>query len=76
MPSHIDKTLRHTILQEIGQGLRACLREEELPSRLRLQLDRLSQLDRQSPPTTRDHPRRKQTAVRTLVSRMRWRKRR
>lgn len=52
----IDKALSHALLREIGERLQACLGEDELTPSLGVQLDRLRQLDDQSPRTTRDHP--------------------
>jgi hypothetical protein len=52
----IDKALSRAILREIGERLQACLEEDELTQSLRVQLDRLRQLDGHSPRTTRDHP--------------------
>lgn len=52
----IDRALTRAILREIGERLQACLDEDELTPSLRLQLDRLRQLDDQSPRNTRDHP--------------------
>lgn len=52
----IDKALSRAILREIGERLQACLEEDELTPSLRVQLDRLRQLDGHSPRTTRDHP--------------------
>jgi hypothetical protein len=54
MQSYLDETLRRAMLREIGERLQACLREDELPASLRIQLDRLRLLDGQSPQTTRD----------------------
>jgi hypothetical protein len=80
MESQIDEVLRRAILREIGERLQACLREEELPARLKAHLHRLRQLDDQSPRTTRDPPPREQTVApreqtvaRWLVTRMRRR---
>jgi hypothetical protein len=50
----IDQVLRRAIIQEIGERLRACLREDELPESLKLQLRRLNQLDKQSQPPVPD----------------------
>jgi hypothetical protein len=50
----IDQVLRRAIIQEIGERLRACLREDELPESLKLQLHRLNQLDKQSQPPVPD----------------------
>jgi len=52
MRNRIDIEHRHSraIVQEIGERLRAVLTEEpELPERLRAQIDRLRQLEEQSP---------------------------
>ena len=46
----IDPKHSRAIVQEIGQRLRAVLNEEpELPARLRAQIDRLRELEEQSP---------------------------
>lgn len=55
----IDRALTRALLREIGERLQACLGEDELTPSLRLQLDRLRQLDDQSPRSTRDHPQRR-----------------
>lgn len=52
----IDKALSRAILRVIGERLQACLGQDELTPSLGVQLDRLRQLDGQSPRTTRDHP--------------------
>lgn len=49
----IDKALSRAIRREIGERLQACLGDDELTPSLRVQLDRLRQLDRQSPRTMR-----------------------
>jgi hypothetical protein len=52
MPNRIDIDHKHSraIVQEIGERLRACLKEEpELPGNLRTQIDRLRELEEQSP---------------------------
>jgi hypothetical protein len=50
--SGIDELLTRANLQEIGKTLRASLKEDELPPRLRVQLDRLTKLDdEQLPPS-------------------------
>jgi len=43
MLSQIDNALRRAMLQEIGERLQACLREEELPASLSVLLDQLRQ---------------------------------
>ena len=46
----IDYVLRRAIVREIGERLRASLRPEpELPANLRMQIDRLRELEEQSP---------------------------
>ena len=46
----IDHTHSRAIVQEIGERLHAFLKEEpELPGRLRTQIDRLRELEEQSP---------------------------
>src|SRR5262245_45419866 len=47
----IDNELRRAIFREIGERLRASLREGELPTSLRVQLDRLDHFDDQSSPS-------------------------
>ena len=52
MRDRIDIDPKHSraIVEEIGERLRAFLKEEpELPGNLRTQLDRLSELEEQSP---------------------------
>jgi len=52
MRNHIDIDPKHSraIVQEIGERLRAVLKEEpECPGSLRTQIDRLSELEEQSP---------------------------
>jgi hypothetical protein len=52
MHNHIDMDSKHSraILQEIGERLRGFLKEEpELPGSLRTQIDRLRELEEQSP---------------------------
>jgi hypothetical protein len=44
----IDRELSRAIIREIGQELRASLGKEELPRGLKIQLDRINQLDDQS----------------------------
>jgi hypothetical protein len=71
----IDGLVSRAIIREIGENLRTSLREDELPARLRVQLDRLGQLDDQLPPTVSDLPSEKSikaTAASRLVSPMRW----
>jgi len=46
----VDPSHSRAIVQEIGEGLRAFLKEEpELPGSLGAQIDRLRELERQSP---------------------------
>jgi hypothetical protein len=48
-PVEIDHSHSRAILQEIGERLRTSLKEDpELPASLRLQIDRLRQLEGQS----------------------------
>ncbi len=48
-PIEIDYSHNRAILQEIGERLRTSLKEDrELPASLRLQIDRLRQLEGQS----------------------------
>jgi hypothetical protein len=50
-PIMIDHSHSRAITREIGEGLRTSLREDqELPASLRLQIDRLRQLEGQSQP--------------------------
>jgi hypothetical protein len=52
MPNRVDVDHTHSraIVQEIGERLRAFLKEEpELPRSLRTQIDRLRELEEQSP---------------------------
>ena len=47
----IDEVLSRAIIREIGERLRASLKEDELPASLKAQLERLDQLDDQSLPS-------------------------
>jgi hypothetical protein len=47
----IDEVLSRAIIREIGERLRTFLREDELPASLKVQLDRLDQLDGQWSPS-------------------------
>jgi len=47
----IDEALSRAIIREIGERLRASLKEDELPASLKAQLERLDQLDDQSLPS-------------------------
>ena len=47
----IDAAFSRAIIREIGERLRASVRENELPARLRVLLDRLDQLDDHSSPS-------------------------
>jgi hypothetical protein len=66
MPNHvdIDHTHRRAIVREIGKKMRASLKPEpELPARFKTQIDRLRELEEQSPSIIpaaqrRDKPRR------------------
>jgi len=46
----IDKTISRAIIREIGERLRASLKEDEIPASLKAELKRLDQLDDQSSP--------------------------
>ena len=46
----IDKTISRAIIREIGERLRASLKEDEIPASLKTKLKRLDQLDDQSSP--------------------------
>ena len=46
----IDRAFSRAIIREVGERLRASLREGEIPASLRAQLDRLDQLDDQTSP--------------------------
>jgi hypothetical protein len=46
----IDVALSRAIIREIGEGLRATLGDDELPARLKAQLERINQLNDQSLP--------------------------
>ena len=73
--SDIDQAFRRAIIQEIGERLRACLREDELPENLKLQLQRLDQLDNRSQPHVLDPPSNKvgkASTARRLISPLRW----
>jgi hypothetical protein len=49
MRNRIDPKHSRAIVQEIGERLRTFLKEEELPRRFRTQIDRLRELEEQSP---------------------------
>ena len=72
----IDAAFSRAIIREIGERLQASLREGELPASLKVQLDRLDQLDDHSVAgsRTRTGERKGETtaARRSLVSPMRW----
>ena len=73
----IDQVLRRAIIQEIGERLRTSVRENELPVRLRVLLDRLDQLDDHSSPSgvpelESDKFEETTAARRSLVSPVRW----
>jgi hypothetical protein len=48
----IDEVLTRAIIREIGERLRTSFKEDELPAKLRVQLDRLNQLDEHRSPST------------------------
>jgi len=73
----IDEAFSRAIIREIGERLRASLREDELPANLRVQLNRLAQLDDQSSPSIvpdleSEKIAKTTTARRRLVSPMWW----
>jgi hypothetical protein len=73
----IDNELSRAIIREVAERLRASLKKGELPTSLRVQLDRLDQLDDQSSPSVIPElePEKigKTTAARwSLVSPVRW----
>ena len=49
MRNRIDPKHSRAIIQEIGERLGTFLKEEELPGRFRTQIDRLRELEEQSP---------------------------
>ena len=49
MRNRIDPKHSRAIIQEIGERLHTFLKEEELPGRFRTQIDRLRELEEQSP---------------------------
>jgi hypothetical protein len=71
----IDHTHSRAIAQEIGERLRAYLRgEPELPATLRMQINRLRELEGQSPLTIGNEPHKDASrGYRWLLSRNRWR---
>jgi hypothetical protein len=73
----IDAAFSRAIIREIGERLRASVRENELPARLRVLLDRLDQLDDQSSPSGVPELESEKfgettAARRSLVSPVRW----
>jgi hypothetical protein len=72
----IDEAFTRAIFQEIGERLRASLKQEEIPERLRVQLDSIAQLDEQASPSIvpgMGSDASKTRAVwKSLVSRMNW----
>ena len=73
--SDLDAAFSRAILREIGEGLRASVGENELPARLRVQLDRLDQFnDHSSPSVMPDVESEKLGAAarRSFLSPMRW----
>jgi hypothetical protein len=48
---NIDEAFSRAIIREIGECLRTCPSEAELPASLKDQLDRINQIDQQSSPT-------------------------
>ena len=73
----LDAVFSRAIIREIGERLRASVREDELPARLRVQLDRLDQLDDHSSPSVVPKLESEKfgettAARRSLVSPMRW----
>ena len=72
----IDEAFTRAIFQEIGERLRASLKQEEIPERLRVQLDSIAQLDEQVSPSIvpgMGSDASKTRAVRrSLASRMNW----
>ena len=76
----IDAAFSRAIIREIGERLRASVRENELPARLRVLLDRLDQLDDHSSPSGVPELESEKfgettAARRSLVSPVRWRTR-
>lgn len=71
----IDAAFSRAIIREIGERLQASVREDELPARLRVLLDRLDQ-DHSSPSVVPELETEKfgetTAARRSLVSPMRW----
>jgi hypothetical protein len=73
----IDVALSRAIIREIGEGLQASLGDDELPPRLKAQLERINLLDDKSlPPIVPGphHERIERTTVerRRLIAPMRW----
>ena len=74
---NIDEVFSRAIFQEIGERLRASLKEEEIPERLRVQLDKFAQFDEQESPSIvpeiGSEPSTKTSPIRrSLISRMNW----
>jgi hypothetical protein len=73
----IDVALSRAIIREIGEGLRASLGDDELPARLRAQLEMINQLDGQSLPPIVPGPQHERIEKtigehRRLIAPMRW----
>ena len=73
----IDAAFSRAIIREIGERLQASLREGELPASLKVQLDRLDQLDDHSSPVVVPELENEKigettAARRSLASPMRW----
>ena len=71
-----DEALTRAIFQEIGERLRASLEEEEIPERLRVQLDRIAQLEEQASPSVvpemGSDASKRRAVWKRLASRMNW----
>jgi hypothetical protein len=72
----IDAAFSRAIIREVGERLQTSVREDELPARLRVLLDRLGQLDDHSSPSVVPELENEfgetTAARRSFVSPMRW----
>lgn len=69
----IDQQLSRALLRDIGESLRAGLPQGELPSKLRVQLQRLQRAEDQAARTNAGGEPHQKTTLQKLLSRTRWR---
>jgi hypothetical protein len=71
-----DEAFTRAMFQEIGERLRASLKEEEIPERLRVQLDRIAKLEEQASPSIvpemGSDASKRRAVWKSLASRMNW----